>query len=78
MQVKLWGNFSAHRKIDVNGKNTHPVFKFLKNELNGFFGNRIKWNFTKFLISPEGMPVKRYAPTTKPSAIEKDIQKWIQ
>ncbi|HBH49609.1 MAG TPA: glutathione peroxidase [Bacteroidales bacterium] len=70
--------FQLTEKIDVNGKNTHPVFKFLKNELNGFFGNRIKWNFTKFLISPEGMPVKRYAPTTKPSAIEKDIQKWIQ
>jgi glutathione peroxidase len=70
--------FQLTEKIDVNGKNTHPVFKFLKNELNGFFGNRIKWNFTKFLINPEGMPVKRYAPTTKPSAIEKDIQKWIQ
>lgn len=70
--------FQLTEKIDVNGANTHPVFKFLKSELGGIFGSRIKWNFTKFLISPEGKPYKRYAPTTKPEDIENDIKKLLK
>lgn len=70
--------FQLTEKIDVNGKDTHPIFKYLKDELGGFLGSKIKWNFTKFLITAEGKPFKRYAPTTKPIKIEKDIQKLIQ
>jgi glutathione peroxidase len=69
--------FQLTEKIDVNGENTHPVFTYLKNELPGTLGKNIKWNFTKFLIDSNGKPYKRYAPTTKPAKIEKDIQKLI-
>lgn len=69
--------FQLTEKIEVNGKNAHPVFEFLKNELPGTFGKKIKWNFAKFLIAPDGTPYKRYAPTTKPLKLEKDIQRLI-
>lgn len=69
--------FELLQKCDVNGPNTQPIFKYLKKELPGFLGGRIKWNFTKFLIDRNGKPVKRYAPTTKPEAIEDDIQKLL-
>jgi|TARA_R110000737_G_scaffold193924_1_gene215149 glutathione peroxidase len=69
--------FQLTEKIDVNGKNTHPLFKFLKNKQGGFLGSTIKWNFTKFLVNGNGVPVKRYSPTTKPEDIEKDILKMI-
>jgi glutathione peroxidase len=59
----------------VNGANTHPLYNWLKTEAKGFMGSeRIKWNFTKFLISPEGKVVKRYGSQTKPTAIAKDIE----
>lgn len=70
--------FQLTEKIDVNGVKTHPIFNFLKKELKGFWSNNIKWNFTKFLITPEGKPYKRYSPITKPQNIEKDILKLIQ
>ena len=70
--------FQLTEKIDVNGGNTHPIFSYLKEELPGTMGKNIKWNFTKFLIKPDGVPYKRYAPITKPNKIEKDIQKLIQ
>lgn len=70
-------SFQLTKKIDVNGPYTHPVFAYLKNELGGLFGKRIKWNFTKFLIAPDGTPVKRYAPVTKPESIEKDVRKVL-
>lgn len=66
--------FQLTEKCDVNGPHTQPVFQYLKKELGGFLGNRIKWNFTKFLIDKKGRPYKRYAPMVKPEAIEKDIQ----
>lgn len=69
--------FQLTEKIDVNGENTHPIFKFLKHEKGGFLTDKIKWNFTKFLVDAEGKVVKRYAPTTKPEKIEKDIQKLV-
>ena len=69
--------FQLTEKIDVNGTSTDPVFKYLKDELGGFLGKKIKWNFTKFLVTADGKPYKRYAPTTKPSKIEKDIIKLI-
>ena len=65
--------FQLTQKIDVNGFNTHPIFKFLKSNLPGTLMKRIKWNFEKFLINAEGVPIKRYAPRTLPMAMEKDI-----
>lgn len=70
--------FQLTKKVDVNGDKTDPVFKYLKNDLGGFFGKKIKWNFTKFLIGPDGIPFKRYAPTTVPARIEKDILKLMK
>ena len=66
--------FPMFSKIEVNGANTHPLYKKLKSEAKGVLGSEgIKWNFTKFLVDPEGKVVKRYATATKPEAIEKDI-----
>lgn len=70
-------SFQMFEKIVVNGNNTHPIFKFLKDKLPGTFGKKLKWNFTKFLIDKDGKPVKRFAPTTKPEKIEKDIIKLL-
>lgn len=75
--VNFGVTFQLTEKIKVNGPDTHPVFVYLKNELSGLLGKTIKWNFTKFLITPEGKPLKRYSPTTKPYKIEKDIKKLI-
>lgn len=70
--------FPLFSKIDVNGDNTHPLFNFLKSQAPGILGStRIKWNFTKFLVNKEGKVIKRYAPTTKPEAIESDIEKLL-
>lgn len=66
--------FKLSEKIDVNGSQAHPLYKYLKAELGGFLGSKIKWNFTKFLIDKKGKPFKRYAPTTKPAKLEADIK----
>ena len=63
-------SFPMFSKIDVNGKNTHPIYKYLKGELGGLFGSKIKWNFTKFLIDQNGKPIKRFSPTTIPEKID--------
>jgi glutathione peroxidase len=66
--------FPLFAKIDVNGSDAHPLYKFLKREARGVFGTeRIKWNFTKFLVDSQGKVRKRYAPTVKPSSIEDAI-----
>jgi glutathione peroxidase len=66
--------FPLFAKIDVNGGDADPLYKFLKREAPGVFGTeRIKWNFTKFLIDSQGRVRKRYAPTAKPSSIENAI-----
>lgn len=70
--------FPLSTKIDVNGRDTHPVFGFLKAHAGGRFGSRIKWNFTKFLVSPDGQSITRYAPTTTPAAIAGDIEALLQ
>lgn len=69
--------FPMFSKVDVNGNTAHPLFKYLKNNLGSILGSRIKWNFTKFLIDAKGKPVKRFAPITKPEALEKDIVKLL-
>jgi glutathione peroxidase len=70
-------DFQMFEKIDVNGVNSHPIYQYLKSALPGIFGNNIKWNFTKFLIGSDGTPIKRFAPTTKPAAIEEHIQQAL-
>ncbi len=70
--------FQLMAKSDVNGKNTNEVFKYLKSELGGFLGSRIKWNFTKFLIDRSGKPYKRYSPSTKPEKLEQDIIQLLE
>ena len=67
--------FPMFEKIDVNGKNAHPLYQHLKSEARGWLGSEpIKWNFTKFLVNREGEVVERYGSTTKPEQIEADIE----
>ena len=67
--------FPLFSKIDVNGSQAHPLYKFLVKAKPGILGTEgIKWNFTKFLIDRQGNPVKRYAPSDKPEAIENDLK----
>jgi glutathione peroxidase len=67
--------FPMFEKIDVNGKNAHPLYQHLKSEARGLLGSEpIKWNFTKFLVNREGEVVERYGSTTKPEQIESDIE----
>ena len=77
-QLNYGVSFNMFEKIDVNGNNAHPLYKFLKNEKKGLFSKEIKWNFTKFLVDSEGNVVKRYAPTVKPLKIEEDIKKLLK
>ena len=66
--------FPLFAKIDVNGKDAHPLWKWLKEEKGGILGlDGIKWNFTKFLVGRDGKVVKRYAPTDSPEKIERDL-----
>ncbi|WP_024953799.1 glutathione peroxidase [Sulfurospirillum arcachonense] len=70
--------FDMFSKVDVNGDDEIPLYKYLKKQKSGFLGlGTIKWNFTKFLVDRQGNVVKRYAPSTKPREIEKDIQKLL-
>eukprot|EP00850_Spirogloea_muscicola_P010688 SM000064S19710 [mRNA] locus=s64:21728:23834:+ [translate_table: standard] len=70
--------FPLFAKIDVNGENAAPLYKFLKSQKGGgILGEGIKWNFGKFLVDKEGNVVERYAPTTSPSSIVKDIDKLL-
>ena len=75
--VKYGVTFPMFSKVEVNGGNAHPIFKYLKGKLGGWIGSSIKWNFTKFLIDPDGKPVKRFAPTTKPESLIPYIEKYL-
>ena len=66
--------FPLFAKVDVNGANAHPLFEFLRTEKGGLVGNKIRWNFTKFLVDAEGNVVKRYGSTTTPESIADDIE----
>jgi len=66
--------FPLFAKVEVNGKNAHPLFEHLKSEGKGLLGSEsIKWNFTKFLVDKNGKVLKRYAPNDKPEEIEADL-----
>jgi glutathione peroxidase len=68
-------SFPMFAKIEVNGKNTHPLYRHLKHEAKGLLGSEaVKWNFTKFLVDGKGQVVRRYASTDKPDKIEKDVE----
>lgn len=71
-------NFPLFKKVEVNGDDAIPLYKFLKKQAPGIFGSEsIKWNFTKFLIGKDGNVISRYAPKTAPESLEADIQKAI-
>jgi glutathione peroxidase len=71
-------HFDMFSKIDVNGKNTDPLYAFLKKEQSGFLGTEsIKWNFTKFLVGKSGTVLKRYGSKTTPKEIGKELEKIL-
>ena len=71
-------SFHMFEKIEVNGKNTHPIFKYLKSKLPGsFFIKTIKWNFTKFVVDKNGKAIKRFSPTTGTDEIKEYLQKIL-
>lgn len=76
-QINYGVSFQMMSKVDVNGPNEHPVYGYLKKAVGPKLIKLIKWNFTKFLIDKDGNPVKRYAPTTLPKAIEDDIESLL-
>jgi len=70
--------YPIFEKLDVNGENEHPLYKYLKKEQGGLLGSKkIKWNFTKFLIDKKGDVINRFAPTTKPKDIETNIKELL-
>ena len=73
-QLNYGVSFPMFAKVDVNGKDAHPLFAWLRKERGGIAGDRIKWNFTKFLVAPDGTVVDRYAPSTKPQKLVGDIE----
>lgn len=66
--------FDRFEKIDVNGENESPLYTYLKDQISGKLSKKIRWNFTKFLIGKDGVPVKRYDSMKKPANIAKDIE----
>lgn len=76
-QLNFGVSFPLMKKTDVNGPDAHPLFVELRRRTGGLFGDSIKWNFTKFLVSPGGSEVKRFAPTVDPAALAKDIEKAL-
>ncbi|MEC0230218.1 glutathione peroxidase [Paenibacillus alba] len=77
-QLNFGVNFPLFSKINVNGPDAHPLYRFLKQQASGLFGSGIKWNFTKFLVDQDGKVLKRFSPTTSPSKIEGQIRKLLE
>ena len=73
-QLKYDTSFKLFAKIDVNGKNEAPLYKYLKEQKSGLLSGAIKWNFTKFLVDREGNIVERFGPTDTPAKIEKSVK----
>lgn len=76
-QVNYGVSFPIFAKVDVNGDQADPLFVYLKEQKKGLLSKNIKWNFTKFLVDQQGNVIERYAPTTQPDAIAKDIEKIL-
>ena len=70
-------SFDMFEKVDVNGDDAHPVYQWLREEKRGLLGEKIKWNFTKFLVGKDGRVIKRYGSTTKPEKLTGDIEKAL-
>ncbi|MFL2100254.1 glutathione peroxidase [Desemzia sp. FAM 24101] len=68
--------FPMHDMVKVNGSDAHPLFKLLTEETKGITGKAVKWNFTKFLVDKKGTIIKRFAPTTTPLSIEKELTQY--
>ena len=74
-QLNYGVSFPMMAKVDVNGGNAHPLWKWLTAEVPGILGTKaIKWNFTKFLVGKDGQVLKRYAPNDTPDSLKKDIE----
>lgn len=69
--------FDMFQKIKVNGKDSHPLYEYLKDEAKGPMGKKVTWNFTKFLVDRDGKVLKRYAPQVKPQELEEDLLKLL-
>lgn len=69
--------FPQFAKIEVNGKNEEPLFKYIKNEAKGVIGSRIKWNFTKFLVDKNGNVLKRFVPSDTPEKIDSYVAEQV-
>ncbi|GAB2296869.1 Probable phospholipid hydroperoxide glutathione peroxidase [Dionaea muscipula] len=76
--TRFKAEFPIFHKVNVNGSNAAPIYKFLKYHKGGLFCDNIKWNFTKFLVDKDGKVIKRYSPTTSPSKIEKRIKQLLE
>ncbi|MDQ6641993.1 MAG: glutathione peroxidase [Actinomycetota bacterium] len=70
-------SFPMFEKVDVNGDDAHPLYKWLRDQKSGLLGSKIKWNFTKFLLGRDGTVIKRYGSTTKPEKIASDIERAL-
>ncbi|OPA79252.1 glutathione peroxidase [Paenibacillus selenitireducens] len=78
-EINFGITFPLYAKIDVNGSNAHPLFQYLTQQAKGIFGTKaIKWNFTKFLVDPQGNVVKRFGPKDEPHRIESYIQQLLK
>lgn len=73
-QVNYGVGFPMFEKIKVNGKQAHPLYQWLKSEQGGVLGERIKWNFTKFLVDRQGNVIERFAPQTEPKDLAESIE----
>lgn len=76
-QINYGVTFPMFAKIEVNGKNTHPLIQFLKDHLKGPKGKGIQWNFTKFLIDKDGTPLQRFEPAVTPEEIAGEIENLL-
>ncbi|KAL0312609.1 UNVERIFIED_CONTAM: putative phospholipid hydroperoxide glutathione peroxidase [Sesamum radiatum] len=76
--TRFKAEYPVFDKVEVNGDSAAPIYKYMKSVKGGLFGDNIKWNFSKFLVNKEGEVVDRYAPTTSPLSIEKDIKKLLE
>ena len=78
-QTRYDVSFPMFAKVEVNGANAHPLYRWLKEQRPGLLGTRqIKWNFTKFLVDGNGQVLRRYAPTDKPESIAAEVERLLK